>query len=97
MIFILIEQAEYTTYAQSSALEWRYSFSQAEIFLSDNIPKDARTAFLAFKALNKRHLNMKGHSTKSYALKSVLFWCVEKQKPDYWERETDIVVEDFFL
>ena len=58
MIFILIEQAEYTSYAQSSGLEWRYSFSQAEIFLSDNIPKDARTAFLALKALNKRSTHL---------------------------------------
>ena len=97
MIFILIEQAEYTSYAQSSGLEWRYSFSQAEIFLSGNIPKDAHTAFLALKALNKPHLNMESQSTKSYALKSILFCCVEKQKPDYWERETAIVVEDFFL
>ena len=97
MIFILIEQAEYTSYAQSSGLEWRYSFSQAEIFLSDHIPKDARTAFLALKVLNKRHLNMKGHSTKSYALKSILFFCLDKHKSDYWESETASVVEDFFL
>lgn len=97
LVKMTLEQAEYTRYARNSGLEWRYSFSQAEVFLSDSIPPDARTAFLAFKALNKRYLNKRGHKTKSYALKSILFSQVEAKRPEYWEREDKIVIEEFFL
>lgn len=43
--------------SQASSLEWRYLFSQAEIILSDHLPPPARTAFLAFKATVKMHIN----------------------------------------
>ena len=90
----ILEQAEHTTYGQSPGLEWRYSFSQAEMILSDNIPAPARSAYLSFKAINKRHLNMKGREMGSYALKCILLSVVESKNAQFWEgMHGDIAVQ----
>ena len=89
-------QTESTTFGQSPGLEWRYSFSQAEIIMSRYIPAPEKTAYLAFKALVKRHLNKSQGKICSYALKCILFSVVEKKKPDYWKMEKAIA-ENLFL
>ena len=82
------------------ALEFRYSFSQAEIILSDNIPEKARTTFLAFKGTIKKMVNhvpdksKKYHQIPSYVLKTILFMQVEIKENSYWEQE--FVLEIFF-
>ena len=84
----------------SAVLEWRYSFSQAEMLLADNIPEKARGSYLALKAVVKTHINKvyddKGypHKIASYVLKSILFYEVEKQEESYWE--DDNVYAEFF-
>jgi len=83
---LFLGQTESTTFGQSPGLEWRYSFSQAEIM----------TAYLAFKAMVKRHLNIREGKISSYALKCIMFSVVEKKKPDYWKLEP-AVVEEVFL
>jgi len=94
--FLFLGQTESTTFGQSPGLEWRYSFSQAEIIMSGHIPAPARTAYLAFKAMVKRHLNIREGKISSYALKCIMFSVVEKKKPDYWKLEP-AVVEEVFL
>ena len=77
----------------SAVLEWRYSFSQAEMLLADNIPDKARTSYLALKAVVKTHINRVyddegyAHKIPSYALKTILFFEVEKLKNEYWDEE----------
>jgi len=85
----------------SAVLEWRYSFSQAEMLLADNIPPKARACYLAFKATIKTHINCsadaygKQHKIQSYALKTILFYEIEKHPAEYWEE--DDVKTTFFL
>ena len=82
------------------ALEFRYSFAQAEIILSDNIPENARITFLAFKATIKKMVNYvsdkskKFHEIPTYVLKTILFMQVETKENWYWEQE--FVLELFF-
>lgn len=84
------------------SLEWRYSFSQAEMLLSDNVPDDARIAYLAFKATIKVHINQqidhqyKTHSIQSYALKTILFYELEKLPSNYWSENDKDLKKNFF-
>ena len=84
----------------SAVLEWRYSFSQAEMMLADNIPEKARASYLALKAVIKTHINRAfdvfgyAHKIPSYALKTILFFEVEKLEESYWEQND--VEEEFF-
>ena len=83
------DQPENTTYSQSPGLEWRYSFSQAELLLSDprNIPHEARVAFLALKAVNKQYFQKglpEGQKLASFALKCILFEEMENTEPESW-------------
>ena len=83
----------------SAVLEWRYSFSQAEMVLSDHVPQAARTSYLAFKAVIKTHINRvfdaKGlsHKIPSYALKTILFYELENLSVDF---NTKGIEEKFF-
>ena len=95
------EQKTQTFLSQGVALEFRYSFSQAEIILSDNLPDNARTVFLAFKGTIKKVVNYihdkkgKFHRIPSYVLKTILLWEIETKPESYWN-EADIL-ENFFL
>ena len=95
-----IEQMKNSYLGTSAVLEWRYSFSQAEMLLADNIPEKARTSYLALKAVVKTHINRvfddKGYAHKipSYALKTILFFEVEKIEESFWEKAD--AEEEFF-
>lgn len=97
LVKLTLEQAEYTTYGRSPGLEWRYSFSQAEIILSDHIPHQARTAYLAFKAINKRHLNRKGRPMGSYVLKCILLSVVEEKRIEFWEENNEEITTEVLM
>ena len=88
-------QPTLTTYDQAPTLEWRYSFSQPELELSDCIPEPAKQAFMALKAVNKAHLRSHLDSEKnlSYELKTILLRTIEQQPPEHWEQRG---VEDIF-
>ena len=79
-------QPTLTTYDQAPTLEWRYSFSQPELELSDCIPVPAKQAFMALKAVNKAHLRSRSESEKnlSYELKTILLRTIEQQPPEHW-------------
>ena len=86
----------------SAVLEWRYSFSQAEMLLADNIPEKARTSYLALKAVVKTHINREfdtngyAHKIPSYALKTILFFDVEKFEKDWNVDNYNGIEVDFF-
>jgi len=98
-MFSISEQKVNSYLGSSAVLEWRYSFSQAELLLADNVPEQARACYMALKATVKTHVNRKAddsgqyHKIQSYALKTIFFYEVEKKKPTYWEDE---VREEFF-
>ena len=83
----------------SAVLEWRYSFSQAELLLADNVDQQARACYMALKATVKAHVNRKVddsghyHKIQSYALKTIFFYEVEKKPITYWATD---VKEEFF-
>ena len=98
--FSISEQTAQTFLSKGVALEFRYSFSQAEIILSDNIPENARITFLAFKGTIKKMVNYvsdrsgKFHEIPSYVLKTILFNQAETKENSYWN-QTD-VLDKFF-
>ena len=90
--------------ATSAVLEWRYSFSQAEMLLAENIPEKARTSYLALKAVVKTHINRvfddKGYAHKipSYALKTILFFEVERYEGKWSaDNNSNLEVEFFWI
>ena len=64
-LYLTTAQPTLTTYDQAPTLEWRYSFSQPELELSDCIPEPAKQAFMALKAVNKAHLRSHLDSVKN--------------------------------
>ena len=70
------------------------------MLLADNIPEKARTSYLALKAVVKTHINRvlddKGYAHKipSYALKTILFFEVERIEENFWPQNN--VEEEFF-
>ena len=100
--FFCVEQQSQTFLSQGVALEFRYSFSQAEIILSDEIPDNAKIVFLAFKGTIKKVVNYvpddreeKFHPVPSYVLKTILLWQVETKPTSYWDSED--VLKKFFM
>ena len=85
-LYLTTAQPTLTTYDQAPTLEWRYSFSQPELELSDCIPEPAKQAFMALKAVNKAHLRSRLDSVKnlSYELKTILLRTIEQQSPEHW-------------
>ena len=99
-VFDCLSEQRVNSYLGSSAvLEWRYSFSQAELLLADNVPEQARACYMALKATVKTHVNRKVdtsgkyHKIQSYALKTIFFYEVEKKESTYWNED---VREEFF-
>ena len=87
MFQFILDQPTNTTFSQSPGLEWRYSFSQPEILLAAIIPDEAKSAYLALKAVNKRYFS---HgfikALPSYVMKCVLFQMMEETEAEFWER-----------
>ena len=71
----------------NSELEWRISFSEAEVILSKYIPDSARRVFLALKIIYKDHLKFVYPGLKTYHLKTLFYWEMEKHSLSYWNEE----------
>uniref|UniRef100_A0A7M5X3U4 Mab-21-like HhH/H2TH-like domain-containing protein n=1 Tax=Clytia hemisphaerica TaxID=252671 RepID=A0A7M5X3U4_9CNID len=69
-------------------ITWRYSFSKAEVELSKLVNPVARKCYLALKAILKDHLQPIAPWLKSYHLKTILYWTMEKTPAEFWEKET---------
>ena len=93
---------------RSPGLEWRYSFSQAELIMCKELPKAAKTAFVGFKAMVKKYINMSESKRKrgrkgqrevkirSYAMKCILLHYVEEKEKDFWTGDEDELVEKVY-
>lgn len=65
-------------------LEWLVSFPHCETYLSQRIPQVAKACYLALKIIFKDHLSYHCETLKSYHLKTVLFWELEKHPKEFW-------------
>ncbi|XP_066910710.1 uncharacterized protein [Clytia hemisphaerica] len=99
LIKVIEGQSECTKFSQSPGLEWRYSFSQAEIILAKHIPQPAKSAYLAFKAVVKRQVNkrdIKERKICTFALKCILYRLVERKTKSFW-KTADSCLETLFM
>ena len=67
----------------SPDIEWRYSFSKAELLLANSLTDFQKHVFILFKIL-VMHATGKT-SLKSYYLKNVFFFCCEKIPAEFWK------------
>ncbi|XP_043214129.1 uncharacterized protein LOC122377780 isoform X2 [Amphibalanus amphitrite] len=72
-------------------LLWRYSFSKAEVRLSQALPEHYRRAYMTFKWLVKKYVTRSscpmygiGSNMRSYYLKTVLFWELDLRGAVEW-------------
>ncbi|XP_068689448.1 protein mab-21-like isoform X2 [Montipora capricornis] len=65
-------------------LEWLVSFPHCETYLSQRIPEVAKACYLALKIIFKDHLSYYCKTLKTYQLKTVLFWELEKCPLEFW-------------
>ena len=69
-------------------LSWRISFSKAEISLSHLIPTMAYMAFLGIKVVTKNVLSVASKKVKSYHIKTLLFYTLERTGESFWFSQT---------
>lgn len=68
----------------SSDLEWSLSFPHSETYLGQRLPEVAKACYLAVKIIFKDHLSYLCEGLKTYQLKTVLFWELEKHPLSFW-------------
>ena len=64
---------------------WRLSFSQSERILSHNLNEKARKTYIAVKLLMKKHLKKNCSFLKTYHLKTIFLYYMEKNSAEYWQ------------
>ncbi|CAF1201823.1 unnamed protein product [Didymodactylos carnosus] len=73
-------------------IEWRYSFSLAELILANEIPYYTRKTYIMFKLLCKKHLD-NDFPLKTYYLKTILFWCCEEYSTLFMDDKKTLIVK----
>ena len=68
-------------------ITWRFSFSNAEVQLSKLINPVARKCFLGLKIIAKRYLQPMCKEFKSYHIKTILYYTLEKTPLSFWREE----------
>ena len=84
--YILVPKSskEPSAITDDNDLEWLVSFPHCETYLSQRIPQVAKACYLALKIIFKDHLSYHCETLKSYHLKTVLFWELEKHPKEFW-------------
>ena len=67
----------------SPDIEWRYSFSHAEVMLANSLTDFQKHVFILFKILVTHAIGK--ISLKSYYLKNIFFFCCEKIPAEFWK------------
>lgn len=91
--FILVPKPSNEGSAKDDEVEWHISFPHCETYISTKIPKVAKACFLALKLILKNHLVYHCESLKTYHLKTVMLWELEKHPEEFWQLEN--IVECF--
>ena len=69
-------------------LEWRLSFSEAELTLAEHRTHIQKKIYYIFKTIFKENLG-KSDVISTYYLKTIVMWAMEQNPPEYW-RENNI-------
>ena len=65
-------------------ITWRFSFSYAEVQLSMLINQSAKNCYLCLKIISRHYLQPKCEKFKSYHLKSIFYYTLEKTQIELW-------------
>lgn len=82
--FIIVAKSSHKASDRQNDLEWHISFPHAETYLSERMPKVAKACFLALKLILKNHLIYHCEDLKTYYLKTMLLWELEKHSEQFW-------------
>ncbi len=75
-----------TSQAGDSDVEWRISFSLAELKLSDEMTSEQKTCYTIFKAIYRVAFH-DSQILSSYIMKTVFLWCLERIPASQWTYE----------
>ena len=67
-------------------LEWRLSFSKAELTLAEHRTHVQKKCYYIFKTIFKEYLGKSG-VTSTYYLKTIMMWAMEQNPPEYWRED----------
>lgn len=81
--YMLVPKSSKTD-SSTENIEWCISFSHSETSLSHLISKVAKACFLALKMILKDHLVYHCTDIKTYHIKTIVYWELEKYPPSYW-------------
>ena len=70
-------------FSSNPSIEWRYSFSSAELKLAKTLSIWQRYVYIVVKMILKMAFRT-NDNFKSYYLKTVFFWCCEKMPRERW-------------
>ena len=80
------------TGSSTEKLQWRLSFSRAEVLIASDLTDLQRCAVIAFK-ICKTALEEKGKVIKSYFIKTALLWLCEQTPREDWTSVTQGVLK----
>ena len=69
-------------------ITWRFSFSYAEVQLSKLINPVAKNCFLCLKIISRNYLEPRCEGFKSYHLKTIFYYTLEKSQIELWTEES---------
>ena len=78
--------------SSTEELQWRLSFSRAEVLIASHLTDSQRCAVIAFK-ICKTALGEDGKVIKSYFIKTALFWLCEQTQTEEWKSVTQVVLK----
>ena len=78
--------------SSTEKLQWRLSFSRAEVVVISDLPDLQRCAVIAFK-ICKTALGEEGKVIKSYFIKTALLWLCEQTPTEDWKSVTQGVLK----
>ena len=78
--------------SSTEELQWRLSFSRAEVLIASHLTDLQGCAVIAFK-ICKTALGEDGKVIKSYFIKTALFWLCEQTQTEEWKSVTQVVLK----
>ena len=78
--------------SSTEELQWRLSFSRAEVLIASHLTDLQGYAVIAFK-ICKTALGEDGKVIKSYFIKTALFWLCEQTQTEEWKSVTQVVLK----
>ena len=68
------------------SLEWRLSFSEAELTLAEQRTLIQKKIYYIFKTIFKENLGKSG-VISTYYLKTIMMWAMDQNPPEYWRED----------